>query len=111
MDKYNISTSHFNISKKEKRTYVTVFCPNSTATQTTLRKWYKKICPAKKCEICDQSEIWNEKNLTFILDHVDGDNHNNEISNLRWICPNCDSQLPTYTGRNNKKRKNICQLK
>ena len=105
MDKYNISTSHFNISKKEKRTYVTVFCPNSTATQTTLRKWYKKICPAKKCEICDQSEIWNEKNLTFILDHVDGDNHNNEISNLRWICPNCDSQLPTYTGRNNKKRK------
>ena len=25
---------------------------------------------------------------------------NNIISNLRLVCPNCDSQLPTYKNRN-----------
>lgn len=39
----------------------------------------------------------------MILDHIDGDNHNNVTSNLRWICPNCNSQLPTFAGRNLRK--------
>lgn len=52
------------------------------------------------CAICGMSNIWNGKGLNFILDHIDGDASNNFRYNLRLICPNCDSQLPTYKSRN-----------
>lgn len=36
----------------------------------------------------------------FVLDHIDGDGTNHVRSNVRMICPNCDSQLPTFKARN-----------
>jgi hypothetical protein len=53
-----------------------------------------------KCNICKISDIWNNKKMTLILDHIDGDASNNRKNNLRLICHNCDSQLPTYKSKN-----------
>jgi len=53
-----------------------------------------------RCAICDQTLVWNGGPLVLVLDHVDGDSSNNRRENLRLICPNCDSQLPTYKNRN-----------
>lgn len=53
-----------------------------------------------KCSICGIESIWNGKKLNFILDHIDGDAANNNKTNLRLICPNCDSQLDTYKSKN-----------
>ena len=39
-------------------------------------------------------------NVQFVLDHIDGDASNNWKTNLRLICPNCDSQLDTYKSKN-----------
>ncbi|MGE2834331.1 HNH endonuclease [Mycobacterium sp. SMC-4] len=52
------------------------------------------------CAICATKSSWNGSVLTLILDHIDGDATNNRRENLRLICPNCDSQLPTYKARN-----------
>lgn len=56
-----------------------------------------------KCSICKMKNIWNKKEINFILDHIDGDSTNNNRENLRLVCPNCDSQLPTYKSKNNGK--------
>lgn len=52
------------------------------------------------CAICGMSQIWNNKPIVFIMDHIDGDASNNRRENLRCICPNCDSQLDTYKSKN-----------
>jgi hypothetical protein len=53
-----------------------------------------------RCAICGCDGVWQGLPLAFVLDHVDGDATNNRRENLRLICPNCDSQLPTYKSRN-----------
>jgi hypothetical protein len=111
LEKYNISTNHFRNLRCVERTPQNVFCINSTVTQSVLRRWFKRISDDSRCEICGQLKCWNNKDLTMILDHIDGDNHNNQLQNLRWICPNCNSQLPTFAGRNLNKRINYIPMK
>ena len=59
----------------------------------TLRDGYK-------CAICGQLPEYFGKPLVMILDHIDGDASNNKPTNFRLVCPNCDSQLPTYKAKN-----------
>ena len=53
-----------------------------------------------KCAICGLDNEWNGMQLNFVLDHIDGDASNSAPSNVRLVCPNCDSQLPTFKSRN-----------
>ena len=55
------------------------------------------------CDVCGCSDVWLGAPLTFVLDHLDGDSTNNRRENLRLVCPNCDSQLPTFKSRNRGK--------
>ena len=51
---------------------------------------------------CSECEIfeWNKKSLCLQLDHIDGNVHNNDLSNLRFLCPNCHSQTSTWGVKN-----------
>lgn len=53
-----------------------------------------------KCAICGIPNIWNNKPLSFVLNHIDGNAANSARENVRLICPNCDSQLDTYKSKN-----------
>ena len=108
--KYNIDFSHFSYQSKEKRNEANVFIKNSTASQNTLRRFYKKQQDViYECAICGQQPFWNGKELTLILDHINGENHDNELNNLRWVCPNCNQQLET-TGFKKIRVKSISKI-
>lgn len=97
IQKYGISVEHFTSNTSPvKRCAENVFIKNSTASQSTLRRWFASGEYVEyKCSICGLGPVWNNQELTLILDHIDGDNKNDELENLRWVCPNCNQQLPT----------------
>jgi hypothetical protein len=65
-----------------------------------------------KCKICGIKNEWNDQLLIFVCDHIDGDCSNNIRENIRMICPNCDSQTPTFKSKNKKsKRRNYWKEK
>lgn len=56
-----------------------------------------------KCELCGWAQKSLDGRLPLELDHINGDNHDNRLENLRVLCPNCHSLQPTHRGRNRKK--------
>jgi hypothetical protein len=56
------------------------------------------------CAICGSPPAWKGHPLVLILDHANGDPSDHRLENLRFVCPNCESQLPTHGSRNGKRR-------
>lgn len=88
---------------KEKFPLESVLVENSTYPRHSLKK---RILDEKlilyKCDICNIEPYWNGKPMPLILDHINGINNDNRLENLRFVCSNCDSQLPTYKSKNKK---------
>lgn len=63
----------------------------------------------KKCQICKIEPLWNNKRLVLVLDHINGVSNDYRLENLRLLCPNCNSQTDTFSGKNTRKAsKNKC---
>lgn len=71
------------------------------------QKLYKAGLKQPVCECCGINNIWNGKELSLHLDHINGINNDNRLENLRILCPNCHSQTETYAGRNKIKKQKI----
>ena len=52
-----------------------------------------------KCFNCGIDE-WMGEPISLELDHINGDSFNNDVNNLRLLCPNCHSITNTFRGRN-----------
>jgi len=52
-----------------------------------------------KCESC-KNDTWLGEPIPLELEHCDGNNKNNEKSNLLLLCPNCHAKTEFYRGRN-----------
>jgi len=65
----------------------------------------------EKCVICNNLPVWNGMPLSLIVDHIDGNSDNHSPINLRLVCPNCNSQLPTTKNRTMKSAKRNVYLR
>jgi DNA-directed RNA polymerase subunit RPC12/RpoP len=52
-----------------------------------------------KCVKCGNEGEWMGETISLELDHINGDNNDNRIENLRIMCPNCHSQTPTFRNK------------
>lgn len=57
-------------------------------------------CDNDACVFHTAELLWNGQRLPLILDHRDGVRNDNSPDKLRYLCPNCDSQLHTRGGKN-----------
>ena len=85
----------------QKYTLKEILIKNSPVTQKVLRGYIKRhnVIPYK-CDVCGCDGHWQNGQISLELDHIDGDNTNNEKENLRYLCPNCHALTETYRGRN-----------
>lgn len=86
---------------KKKYPLEKVMVENSTYSRHALKKRLIEENIIKyKCDICGSDPIWRGEPMPLILDHINGINNDNRLENLRFVCSNCDSQLPTYKSKN-----------
>jgi len=60
----------------------------------SIKKWIKEE-RGNKCEECGITE-WLGNPITMEVEHIDGNKNNNNLDNLKVLCPNCHSQTPTW---------------
>ena len=61
-------------------------------------------CDNSSCQFFSISLQWNGQPLPLILDHESGNARDNRPDNLRFLCPNCDSQNTSTRGGANAGR-------
>lgn len=78
-----------------------VFVRDSKQRTATIKRILitENIIPYE-CKLCGLGDAWNGRSLTLELDHINGDNRDHRLKNLRFLCPNCHSQTPTYKSKN-----------
>lgn len=73
---------------------------NITLRHVNYRKYLIEKYGAK-CSLCGWDKVNSTSNTVPIeLDHIDGNSENNQLTNLRLVCPNCHSLQSTYKGLN-----------
>lgn len=122
---YDLDVSHFKSSSEltsmRNKTRSSFFVKNPTEkylvenstidNQNLKKRLYNENFKQPICEMCGQGETWHGKQMSLILDHINGVNNDNRLKNLRIVCPNCNATLDTHCSKNRKIKNRFIQKK
>jgi len=105
---YGLDTSHFTgqgwnvglgFKPKQGFTDDDIFIEHSDyRCSWRLRERYKKATGINHCEECHLVE-WRGKPIPLEIHHINGNNTDNRLENLKLLCPNCHALTNNYRGR------------
>jgi hypothetical protein len=108
--RWEIPTDHFDPDiarrralRRAPRPIEEILVERSTYSRNHLKdRLYAAGLKQPVCELCGQGELWRDRRMALILDHVNGVRDDNRLENLRIVCPNCAATLDTHCGRKNR---------
>lgn len=112
---WSISADHFNPNEGRRRAGLARTKPlaaalvaNSSYPRGRVKeRLFAEGLKERRCEICGQSELWQGRRMSLVLDHINGVSNDHRLENLQIVCPNCAATLDTHCGRN-LPRERIC---
>jgi len=122
IDRHGINVSHFlgkragivksGIIKKKKHfsEILTNNQPSRIRSKTIRRALIESGVPYV-CTKCNLGPQWNGESLTLQVDHINGKWSDCRQENLRFLCPNCHTQAPTFCNQGNHNKCKICGKK
>lgn len=123
IQEFNIDISHFTGQKwydapgkvnnftgisQEKYSLDEVFIQNSPVSQKVLRGYIERHNILEyKCQVCGCDGHWQGGRIALEIHHINGDNKDNRIENLQYLCPNCHALTDNYRGKNVGRKINV----
>lgn len=111
-DSRDIDISHFSNAKGVSPLRLNdsdIFIKNSTVGASCAKRHIiQKSLIEYRCSLCNNVGEHNGCKLVLQLDHINGDNKDHRLENLRFLCPNCHSQTDNFTAKNRIKKIKKC---
>jgi len=113
IEQAGINTSHFkgqawregHKGSPNKKIWQQILCKESRKRRQAswvLRRALIEMGRSYCCVLCGNSGRWKRKPLCLHVDHINKDRFDNRPENLRFVCPNCHTQLPTWGNNKGK---------